>query len=347
MSDLQKNLPRRQLIWAAAAIVALRLGGLAVLGSDVESPDRRPNVLYVFSDQQRASSIGCYGDPNVRTAALDAFGLQGARFDAAISNTPVCCPHRTCLMTGLYSHHHGVVSNLVNFTRKASGLAEQFRDAGYATGYAGKWHIPPGYGSEDSMPLGFPRDRLENRNRQGTRTRGHYVRVTVRETSDREVEKEVYKPTLLADEAIRFIEEKSKGKEPWLFFLSWIPPHGPYAAPEEFRRHYEGQLQLAPNVPKGLPTEYARACLPDYYGMVESLDVEFQRILDALDRAGVAEDTIVCYSSDHGDMVGCQGYKVKRWPYEESVRVPFLIRYPRAIPAGRVVSAPFSTVDVY
>jgi arylsulfatase A-like enzyme len=96
-----------------------------------------------------------------------------------------------------------------------------------------------------------------------------------------------------------------------------------------------------------LPEEFARSNLPDYYGMVESLDVEFKRILDALDRSGAAKNTIVCYSSDHGDMIGCQGYKAKRWPYEESVRVPILIRYPGVIRAGQVIEDPFSTVDVY
>jgi arylsulfatase A-like enzyme len=342
-----ENISRRQFIRAGAGIATLGLGAMKLLGAEEKSPYRRPNVLYVFSDMQRATSLGCYGDPNVRTPVLDAFARQGARFDAAMSNTPVCCPHRACLMTGLYSHHHGVVSNGVNFTRKARGLAEQFRDAGYVTGYAGKWHIPPGYGSEESMPLGFPRDESAGAKRAGKPAHGHYVIATVRDENGREVEKEVYRPTLMTDKAIRFIEENSKGRAPWLFFLSWIPPHTPYAAPPEFRQHYQGELKLPPNVPEGLATQYARASLPDYYGMVESLDVEFKRILDALERAGVAEDTIVCYSSDHGDMVGSHGYKAKRWPHEESARVPFLIRYPRTIRAGQVIADPFSTVDVY
>jgi arylsulfatase A-like enzyme len=109
----------------------------------------------------------------------------------------------------------------------------------------------------------------------------------------------------------------------------------------------EGRLQLAPNVPDGLPRKFASASLPDYYGMVESLDVEFKRILEALDRAGVAEDTIVCYSSDHGDMLGSHGYRAKRWPHEASARVPLLIRYPRAIRPGQVINDPFSTIDVH
>ena len=346
-SESHKHISRRRFIQSGVGIAALGLGGLKSFAAGQKPSRRLPNVLYVFSDMQRATSLGCYGDPNVRTPTLDAFARQGARFDAAMSNTPVCCPHRACLMTGLYSHHHGVVSNSVNFTRKARGLAEQFRDAGYVTGYAGKWHIPPGYGSEDSMPLGFPRDESAAAKRPGKPARGHYVTVTARDENGREVEKEVYRPTLMTDKAIRFIEENSKGQAPWLFFVSWIPPHGPYAAPKEFRQHYQGELKLPPNVPEGLSAEYARACLPDYYGMVESLDAEFKRILDALDQAGVAEDTIVCYSSDHGDMVGSHGYKAKRWPHEESARVPLLIRYPRAIRAGQVIADPFSTVDVY
>ena len=301
---------------------------------------RRPNILYVFSDMQRANSIGAYGDPNVRTPTLDAFAKQSTRFDACMSNTPVCCPHRACLQTGLYSHHHGVVSNGVEFTRKARGLAEQFRDAGYVTGYTGKWHIPPGYGTEDTNPLGYPPEALQSitRDRKDESIVGHNLRVNG---------KVVYTPTFLADRTVKFIEEKSRGDAPWLYFLSWLPPHPPYVAPPELRSHYEGKLQLAPNVPKAAPEQFARKVLPEYYGMVESLDIEFKRILEALDRAGVAEDTIVCYSSDHGDMVGSHGYAYKRWPHEESARVPLMIRYPRAIQAGRVITDVFSTVDVY
>src|SRR5215470_7727850 len=143
----ERNVSRRRFIQSGLAAAAA--GTLDAAGS------RRPNILYVFSDMQRANSIGAYGDPNVRTPALDAFTKQSTRFDACMSSTPVCCPHRACLQTGLYSHHHGVVSNGVRFTRKARGLAEDFRAAGYVTGYTGKWHIPKGYATEDTNPLGF------------------------------------------------------------------------------------------------------------------------------------------------------------------------------------------------
>ncbi|HXU79585.1 MAG TPA: sulfatase/phosphatase domain-containing protein, partial [Methylomirabilota bacterium] len=101
------------------------------------------------------------------------------------------------------------------------------------------------------------------------------------------------------------------------------------------------------NVPAGAPQKFAERALPGYYGMIEGVDQQFARLLQALDQAGVAEDTIVVFSSDHGDMIGSQGYKAKRWPYEESARVPFLIRYPKGIPAGRVLADPFGTPDIY
>jgi arylsulfatase A-like enzyme len=315
----------------------LRVGavGLAASALDLAEPARalsvtpggrnsarRPNVLFVFSDMQRAYSMGCYGDANARTPVLDTFAKQGARLDAAMSNTPVCCPYRASLMSGQYAHHHGVMSNGVVFQPTVKCIAETFRDAGYETGYSGKWHIVPPKDAKDPT-YGFPAPKTEF---------GFYR--TDRQSAN------------VTNVALKFIAEKSKGPKPWMLFVSWILPHTPYKAPEGYVGHFS-KITVPPNVPKGLPTENAKQCLPDYYGMIESLDDEFNRLLQALDQAGVAEDTIVVYSSDHGDMIGCQGLKAKRWPYEESARIPFLIRYPRAIRPGTVIADPFGSPDIY
>jgi len=283
---------------------------------------RPPNVLFVFSDMQRAYSMGCYGDANARTPVLDAFAKQGARLDAAMSNTPVCCPYRACLMSGQYAHRHGVMSNGVTFRPTVKCIAETFRDAGYETGYSGKWHISPPKDAKDPT-YGFPSRETEF---------GFYR--TDRQSAN------------VTDVALKFITEKSKGPKPWMLFVSWILPHTPYKAPEGYVEHFS-QIAIPPNVPEGLAIENVKQCLPDYYGMIESLDDEFQRLLQALDQAGVADDTIIVYSSDHGDMIGSQGLKAKRWPYEESARIPFLIRYPRAIKPGTVIADPFGSPDVY
>jgi len=310
----------RHLRWAALMVCSLGLWNPAAKAAG--DPPKKPNVLYLFSDMQRANSMGCYGDPNARTPNLDALARQGLRLDAAISPTPVCCPHRADLMSGQYAHHNGMLSNGCRFQPTVKCIAETFRNAGYVTGYAGKWHLGNAKKSTDPT-YGFPPPQTEFGIYEFTRD-----------------------PAPTSDVAIKFIEQKSKGPAPWLLFVSWIYPHSPYRAPAAYREHF-ANVTIPPNVPAGPAQEEARQCLPDYYGMIECLDHECGRILKALDQAGVADDTIVVYSSDHGDMIGSQGYVAKRWPYEESARVPLLIRYPRALRAGGVIADPFGTPDVY
>jgi arylsulfatase A-like enzyme len=286
------------------------------------APTKRPNVLYVIADMQRAYSMGCYGDANARTPSLDAFARQGLRLDAAISTTPVCCPHRASLMSGQFAHHNGMMSNGCKFKPTVKCLAETFRDDGYVTGYVGKWHLGPAAQKTDPT-YGFPPPKTEYGVYQFGRD-----------------------PAPSTDIAIKFIEEKSKDSAPWMLFVSWIWPHAPYKGPAENLKHFS-KVTIPPNVPPGAPEKFATRSLPDYYGMIEGIDEQFARLMEALKKAGVADDTIVIFSSDHGDMIGSQGYKAKRWPYEESARVPFLIRYPRAIPAGRSLDDPFGTPDIY
>lgn len=314
---------RREFLKAVSiSAAAISAGPLAheALAAPRTASGKRPNVLFIFSDMQRAYSMGCYGDANARTPRLDKFASEGARFDAAISNTPVCCPFRASLMSGLYAHHHGTMSNGSKFTPTAKCLGETFRDAGYVTGYIGKWHIPAG---DKDNRFGFP---------EAGSKYGHY-----------ETRHDV-KP--LADLMVEFIEEHGKSEKPWLCMLSWLPPHSPYKASPGYAEHFKN-VTLPPNVAAGAPRAHAERALPDYYGMIEEIDEEFGRIMETLEKAGAAEDTIVVYTSDHGDMIGCQGYGAKRWPYEESARIPLLIRYPRAIKPGQVIKDPIGAPDFY
>ncbi len=282
----------------------------------------RPNVLYVIADMERAFSMGCYGDENAKTPTFDKFAAQGVRLDAAISTTPVCCPYRATLMSGQYAHKNGMMSNGSKFKPTTKCLGETFRDAGYEMGYLGKWHL--GRATQKNDPTwGFPAPQTE------------YGVYTFKRS-----------PAPTTDLALKFIKEKSDGKKPWMLFVSWIWPHAPYNPPPELLADFPN-VKLPPNVPAGKPQQFAKRSLPGYYGMIEGVDREFARLLKALDEAGVADNTIVIFTSDHGDMIGSQGYKAKRWPYEESARVPFLIRYPKGLPAGRVVADPFGSPDIY
>ncbi len=265
--------------------------------------------------------MGCYGDTNAHTPNLDQFAKQGLQLNAAISATPVCCPYRAALMSGQCSHHTGMLSNGCKYKPTAKTMGETFRDAGYEMGYLGKWHL--GNPKKDGQTWGFPEEGTEY---------GIY-------TFERS-------PTPTTDVALKFINEKSKGDKPWFLVVSWIMPHEPYKAPKGYAEHFP-HPSIRPNVPAGKPRDFAEKNLPDYYGMIEKIDEEFGRLTKALSDAGVADDTIVIFSSDHGDMIGSQGYKAKRWPYEESARIPYLIRYPRDLKAGVQIDDPFSIIDAY
>lgn len=214
-----------------------------------------------------------------------------------------------------------MVTNGADFLPKVKCLAETFRDNGYTTGYAGKWHLDFPKEGGRTRRFGFPSE--------GDRY-GDYSKT-------RDL-------AFAADKALSFIAEQPADK-PWFFMLSWIPPHTPYKASPGFADHFRN-IAIPQNVPQGEPREYAAESLPDYYGMIEEIDAACGRLFAALEKNG-ADDTIVVFTSDHGDMIGSHGYEHKRWPYEESARVPFLIRYPRRIRAGQVLAAPIGTPDIY
>ena len=240
MADDTSTLSRRHFLRASAVgATAVGVGALTAAEpqhvSAASVRGRRPNVLYVFSDQHRASAMGCYGDPNVRTPVFDAFAKQGAQFNAGMSSTPVCCPHRACLLTGQYSHHNGMVSNSVEWAPNQPCVADLFGAAGYRTGYIGKWHLnsPKAEGAKGGYVakerrFGFDWWRMSSA--------GHkYYDYNYFVDDAREPTKtDVYQPTMMANQAIEFIGEKSKGEAPWLLYLSWGPPHTPYEAPPEF-----------------------------------------------------------------------------------------------------------------
>jgi arylsulfatase A-like enzyme len=328
------------------ALKTTALTGAAAGLSSCTAPSRQPNILFVFADQHREAALGCSGDPNVRTPVFDAFAAEGIRLTAAQSSTPVCCPFRAGLMTGQYAHSHGMLSNQMPFYPQVPCLAETFRNAGYRTGYIGKWHLNyPG-------PVDVKNGWVPNDSRFGfdwwrMTPNGHsYYDTSYFVGDDRELTRvDAYQPTVQTDQAVEFIEA-AQDETPWLLCMSWGPPHSPYKAPEEFHRHYDN-ITLPPNVPEGKARVLAKKATPHYYGLVESLDTEFGRLLHALDSRGMADNTIVVYTSDHGDMLGSHGYGFKRWPHAYSAQVPFLVRYPDAISGGRVIDAPMGTPDIY
>jgi arylsulfatase A-like enzyme len=141
------------------AVLCGALVPLVLTAAETASP-KRPNVLYIIADMERAFSMGCYGDDNAKTPTLDKFASLGLRLDACISTTPVCCPYRASLMSGQFAHHNGMLSNGCKFKPTTKCLGETFKEAGYEMGYVGKWHL--GRANNKSDPTwGFPAPNTE------------------------------------------------------------------------------------------------------------------------------------------------------------------------------------------
>lgn len=306
---------------------------------------RSPNVIVVLTDQWRAEALGCMGDDQVATPNLDAFASEGVVFERAYTPNPVCSPARGSILTGQYPHEHGVVANSfynIDLPADRTTVAECFRDAGYDTGYIGKWHLDGGI----EGPGYVPPDRRQGFDRWHGFDRGHaHLKGQPHVAADGTAEwEEGRQPDIQTDLFLEFLDER--GDDPFFQFLSWGPPHTPFEAPEEYSDRYDPEdLSFRPNVPESMHEE-VRGDLAEYYGMCTWLDDQFGRLLDGLDQRGLAEDTVVVFTSDHGEMMGSQGRYHKGTPFEESIHVPLLVRYPEAIEGGRRSTDVVTLVDL-
>jgi len=318
---------------------------VAALSAAVAQP-RKPNVLYVFSDEHRACSMP--GEPfnEAYTPHLESFARQGVTFRNCISNYPVCSPYRAMLLTGRWPYQTGIIDNALQLRPEEVSLGETFRRAGYRTGYVGKWHLSPGDEGGQFIAKGPARQGFEDWH-VWSRTNQHFDQsFTFDPETGRKIQPKGYNCTLMTDEGIDFIERHKS--EPWMLMISWNPPHPNFLdAPADWKKRYEPQaLRFRPNTTADV-TIALRRSFQGYYGHISAVDAEFGRLLKKLDETGQADNTIVIYTSDHGDMMGSHGFGGKRLPWEESCRVPFLLRYPGVVAPGSSLAGLFSTIDIY
>ena len=326
----------------------LAAGAPALLGQAV----RRPNVLFILADEWRAQATGYHGDPNVRAPVLDRLASQSVSFDNAISGTPVCCPYRASLLTGQYPLTHGVFINDVELKPNGATLGEAFTRAGYRTGYIGKWHLygSPGGNYERRLAYIPPEKRFGFDYWKACECTHEYNSSLYYEGNDQTPKHwPGYDAFAQTEDACAFIEHQAKASDPFCLVLSLGPPHFPLnSAPEKFQAAFRKQeIQFRPNVPRDRRAE-AADMLRGYYAHMAALDECFERLLATLDRAKIAEDTIVVFTSDHGDMMLSQGLTTKLYPWDESLRVPFLVRYPRKLGTkGRRINSPLNSPDIF
>ncbi len=298
-----------------------------------------PNIVYVFADQMRADALGALGNTQVITPELDRLATEGILLTDAISAQPVCTPYRAHLLTGRYGHTTGVYHNDLRLPDTELLLPTILKANGYATGYIGKWHL-----SGNRLD---PVDAVSRRDWDywAVRNVSHdhdNVKYWVNDSTTAITVPGAWEPTVQTDLAIDFINNHTN--RPFCLMISMGPPHDPYAAPSEYVAMYNG-VTIAPR--PNVPAAYFKANqIKQYYAMITSIDENMGRLDQAIKDAGIADDTLFIFTSDHGDMHGSLGQILKQRPWEESINIPFIIRYPRSIKAGQTRDWLFSSVDV-
>ena len=325
------------------ALTAMLLAPFAAsLRADVFAA--KPNIVVVLADQWRAQAFGFAGDPNVKTPNFDRLAGESIRFVNAVAGMPVCSPTRASLLTGQRPLTHGVFLNDVPLNPDAVTLPKVLKAAGYETGAIGKWHID-GHGRSAFIP----RER-----RQGFDywkvlecTHNYTDSIYYGDTSEK-LHWSGYDALDQTRDACDFLRARAKPETPFLLWLAWGPPHDPYmTAPEKYRALYNpAKLTLRPNVPANLDAQ-ARKNLAGYYAHCSALDDAMGELLATLRESGLAENTILLFSADHGDMLGSQGLWKKQKPFDESARVPMLIRWPAGLGKdARQLATPINSEDV-
>ena len=347
---------------AAAALIA----GFPAIAQ----PRRRPNILYVMTDDHPANAMSCAGHSILRTPNLDRLAAEGVRFSNCFVTNSLCAPSRATALTGCFSHVNGVRGNSEakdappeHINRGVVTYPELLRRAGYRTAVVGKWHLndpPKGFDYSCILPgqgLYFDPDFIEN---------GAPVKL------------KGYATDITTDKALQWLDRA--GPEPWLLVYQHKAPHRPFQPaprhanlfagvdlpyPETFNDNYATRrlakeaedmrfdISLAgdySDLPKGLtPGDRKRwlfqRFVKDHYRATVGVDENLGRVLDYLDKRKLAEDTLVIYTSDNGFFLGEHGWYDKRWMYEPSLRIPLLARYPRGGVQGRVDSSFAQNID--
>ncbi len=324
----------------------LALGLLCVANGSVwgAEPAARPNVLFILADQWRAQAFSYAGDPNVRTPHLDHLKQQSLSCVNALAGVPVCCPTRASLMTGQRPLTHGVFMNDVPLNPQAETLAKVLSRAGYDTGYIGKWHL-----NGDGRSVFIPRER-----RQGfeywkaLECTHNYNHSFYYADGPEKLVWPGYDAIAQTEDARQYLRDHARRDKPFFLFLAWGPPHDPYqTAPPEYRAKYRSdEMKLRPNVPSAI-SDRARQALAGYYAHCSALDDCVGKLLQTLDDTGLADNTLVVFTADHGDLLGSQGGFNKQQPFDESIRVPLLFHWPKGFGRrGREFKALVSSEDL-
>jgi len=308
----------------------------------------KPNLVFVLSDQQSWDMLGCYGNKRVISPNLDKLASEGIRFNHCITSSPVCSPYRGMLLSGQHPLVNGTIHNDIRMLPgEGKYFGEILRDNGYRTGYYGKWHL---YGGDRVRPVprgpyryGFDEEFLTNNcTLDYSKEKSYYW--------DENNEKQLYgewEPDGQTRQAVTFIDNHAG--EPFALFLSWHPPHNwhtptgwdttegykygwhkkggyKYGAPGEFVNMYDpGSIRLRPNA---ADNDSVRYIYQGHMAMITNLDRNFGLIIRKLEEKGIADNSIIIFTADHGDLLASHNWpNNKACPEIESIRVPLIVKW--------------------
>ena len=292
-----------------------------------------PNMIFVLTDDHRWDALSAMGHPFLQTPHLDRLANEGILFENAFVTTSLCSPSRASFLTGQYAHTHGVVTNHTPWDNRNVTFLEQLNAAGYETAFIGKWHMPG-----DGLPALRGVDRFVSFTREGGQ--GVYYDCPLIIDGVETARPGRYITEDLTDMALDFITRERR--KPFCLYLSHKAVHFGFRPPPHLKGRYRDvDLKLPPESDPWIPYTnghpFVGAIFPldflyrNYCETVVSVDEQVGRLLAALDAMGIAENTIVIYAGDNGHFWGEHGLYDKRLAYEESIRIPFIVRYPGLI----------------
>ncbi len=294
----------------------------------------RPNIIVFFTDQQRWDTAGVHGNPLDLMPNFDRMAQRGTHTFNAFTCQPVCGPARSCLQTGLYATTTGCFRNGIPLPSGAQTLAHHFREAGYMTGYIGKWHLAAEEPVPESKRGGYEYWLASN----VLEFTSDAYRTVMYNNENQPVRLPGYRVDALTDAAIRYIDTHQD--RPFYLFLSFLEPHhqnhlDDYPPPDGYRERYMGKWVPPDLAALGGSTHQH---LAGYYGMVKRLDEAFGRLLDALVSLDLRDNTVVLFTSDHGCHFKTRNGEYKRSCHESSIRVPTALQGPGFDGGGRMQS---------
>ena len=311
----------------------------------------QPNLLFILADQLRAASLPIYGEDQIRTPNLDRLAREGTVLTNTIATCPLCTPYRAMLLTGRHPQTTGHIHNSIRTRHSEISIADALAHQGYRTGWIGKWHLHTGNWPSNWAPDWVPagRDRLGFQYWRAYNMHMNYFDgfVQIGEEDWAYETWDDYETLALNRYAFECMDDVED--EPFALFMSPHQPHwGKRFAPDAYYDRLPDDLHLPANVPEDKVDE-ARTMLRHYLAMTLTLDDMLGDLLDYLDRTGLAEDTLVVFTSDHGSQVGAHGINPweKRHPYEESLHVPCVMRLPGTVDAGISNDTLTAPVDLF